>query len=243
MTVLQFVLTYAMIHEHAGIEKRKGLSQGFKDVPKVLHDAVEFGIRDRHTRLLLIAMLAFGFALFSLELLWQPQLKGIMGSDSQSWIFGLVAAGYFVMVSIGSALAGKVCDLFKGNLYLTLLVGATCLSVSIAILAIQNGIFGFITLYFLIYLLIGIMGSPHAAAYNSGIPSEKRSTLMSFDSLVAQLGGVIGSVTLGFVSGLFSIEAAWFISSLVLIVAFTAYFALWRTFSRSKPVQIQTGED
>ena len=166
-----------------------------------------------------------------------------MGSDSQSWIFGLVAAGYFVMASLGSALAGKVCDLFKGNLYLTLVVVATGISASIAVLAIQNGIFGFIALYFLVYLLIGLMGSPHAAAYNSGIPSDKRSTLMSFDSLVAQLGGVIGSISLGIVSGLYSIEAAWFISSLVLIISFSAYLALWRSSSRGKPAQVRTGED
>ena len=69
MTVVQFILTYVMVHEHAGTEKRKGLAKGFREVPKVLHDAVEFGVRDRHTRLLLTATLAFGFALFSLELL------------------------------------------------------------------------------------------------------------------------------------------------------------------------------
>ena len=45
--------------------------------------------------------------------------KGIIGSDSQAWIFGVVAAGYFVMAGVGSALSGKVADIFKGNLYLT----------------------------------------------------------------------------------------------------------------------------
>ena len=69
MTLVQFILTYLMVQEHAGTDKRKGLAQGFREVPKVLHDAVEFGVRDRHTRLLLTATLAFGFALFSLELL------------------------------------------------------------------------------------------------------------------------------------------------------------------------------
>jgi MFS family permease len=232
MVALQFALTTVMIHENMGTDRRKSVSQGFKDVPMVLHDAVEFGIRDRNTRLLLVATLAFGFALFGLELLWQPQLEGIIGSDSQSWIFGSVAAGYFLMASVGSALSGKVVDLFKGNLYLALVAVAVGISASIALLAIQNMVLGFVAFYFVVYLLIGLMGSPHAAAYNAGIPSEKRSTLMSFDSLVAQLGGVIASVTLGLVSGLYSIEAAWLIGSLVLLASLFAYFSLWRGTTR-----------
>lgn len=55
---------------------------------------------------------------------------------------------------------------------------------------------------------------------------------MSFDSLVAQLGGVIASLMLGLVSGLYSIEAAWFIGSLVLLFALFAYFSLWRGSTR-----------
>ncbi len=243
MLIVQFMLTSVMIHESIGPERRGSVSQGFKAVPKVLRDAVEFGIRDRHTRLLLTAMVAFGFALFSLELLWQPQLKGIIGSDSQSWIFGAVAAGYFAMASMGAALSGKVCDVFRGNLYLTLAVVAVGLSGSIAVLAVQNTVLGFVVLYFVVYLLIGVMGSPHAAAYNAGIPSEKRSTLMSFDSLVIQMGGVIGSVTLGFVSGLYSIEAAWFITSLVLVISLAAYIALWRGSVGKGRTVVKAGED
>ena len=243
MVGLQFALTTVMIHENTGTDRRRGVAQGFKDVPMVLHDAVEFGIRDRNSRLLLTATLAFGFALFGLELLWQPQLKGIIGSDSQSWIFGLVAAGYFVMASVGSALSGKVVDLFKGSLYLALVVVVVGISASIALLAIQDTVLGFIAFYFVVYLLIGLMGSPHAAAYNAGIPSEKRSTLMSFDSLVAQLGGVIASVTLGLVSGLYSIEAAWFIGSLVLLVSLFAYFSLWRGSVRKGSLRSNPGED
>ena len=148
MVALQFALTSVMIHEKIGKEGRKGMAQGFKDVPKVLHDAVEFGIRDRNTRLLLAATLALGFSLFGLELLWQPQLEGIIGSDSQSWIFGLVAAGYFFMASAGSALSGKMVDLFKGNLYLALVVVAVCISASIALLVIQSTVLGVHSLLF-----------------------------------------------------------------------------------------------
>jgi DHA1 family quinolone resistance protein-like MFS transporter len=228
LMVVQFGLTSVMIKENFVEADRKGVAGGFREVPNVLRDAIRFGIRDRNTRLLLTAAMALGFTLFSLELLWQPQLKGIIGSDSQSWIFGLVAAGYFVMASLGSLLSGKVCDLFKGNLFLALLAMTTGVSIAIVVMALQNGIIGFVVLYFIVYLMIGLIGSPHAAAYNAGIPSEKRSTLMSFDSLVTQLGGVISSIVLGFVSGAYSIQAAWFIASLVLFIALGAYFALWR---------------
>jgi MFS transporter, DHA1 family, quinolone resistance protein len=240
LMVVQFGLTSVMIRENALERKRNGLADGFRDVPNVLRDAVKFGIRDRNTSLLLTAAMALGFTLFSLELLWQPQLKGIIGSDSQSWIFGLVAAGYFAMASLGNLLSGKVCDLFKGNLFLAMLVMAAGVSIAIAVLALQNEIFGFVALYFIVYLMIGLIGSPHAAAFNAGIPSEKRSTLMSFDSLITQLGGVICSIVLGFVSGAYSIQAAWFIASLVLFVALGAYFALWRSSVRNSLRDVRT---
>ena len=116
-------------------------------------------------------------------------------------------------------------------------------SASIAVLALQNTALGFIAFYFIVYMLIGLMGSPHKAAYNAGIPSEKRSTLMSFNSLVTQLGGVVASVTLGFVSSLYSIEAAWFISSLVLLISLAAYFSLWRGSGRKGRASVEASED
>jgi hypothetical protein len=48
---------------------------------------------------------------------------------------------------------------------------------------------------------------------------------------------------LGLISGLFSIEVAWFIGSLVLTVSFLAYFALWRRPTRKRQAAVKAGED
>ena len=61
---------------------------------------------------------------------------------------------------------------------------------------------------------------------------------MSSDSLVAQLGEVIASIILGLVSGIYSIEAAWFIGSLVLLASFSAYFILWRGSVRQAKIDL-----
>ena len=71
---------------------------------------------------------------------------------------------------------------------------------------------------------MGVEGSPFAALFNSNVPSEKRSTLLSLQSLVLQVGGLIGTLVMGYVAQAFSFGAAWSIAGLVLILSALAYY-------------------
>jgi predicted MFS family arabinose efflux permease len=92
-------------------------------------------------------------------------------------------------------------------------------------LALQNGTWGFAALYLLFFLLVGVEGSPFAALFNSNVPSEKRSTLLSLQSLVLQVGGLIGTLVLGYVAQVYSFGTAWTVAGLILVLSAGAYFA------------------
>ncbi|MBA7566385.1 MFS transporter [Candidatus Atribacteria bacterium 1244-E10-H5-B2] len=162
-----------------------------------------------------------------LETFWQPQVKNILGSDSQTWIFGALTAGYFFAGSLGNVLITPLCKLFKNNYSLVLFLIRFFMGVLFFILALQNKIAGFTIFYLTLFLYNGMSNAPHATIFNYQIPSEKRSTLLSFESLFLQIGGLLGALIMGYISNSFSITIAWFIGSAVLVLSCFTYLFLF----------------
>ena len=191
----------------------------------MISDSIQYGFKNRIVLLLALSTGAWGLGISGVELLWQPQTKIILGSDSQTWIFGLMSAGYFVASALGSFIASPLCKFFNNN-YQGVLAGARFLmGGTLFILALQAEIIGFIGFYWGLFIFNGIMNSPHAAIFNDNIPEEQRSTLLSFESVVMQMGGVLGSIGLGYLSQSFSIAIAWFVGAGVL--AFSSLFYIF----------------
>ncbi len=162
-----------------------------------------------------------------LETFWQPQVKNILGSDSQTWIFGALTAGYFFAGSLGNVLITPICKLFKNNYSLVLFFLRFFMGVLFFILALQNKIAGFTIFYLTLFLYNGMSSAPHATIFNYQMPFEKRSTLLSFESLFLQIGGLLGARIMGYISNSFSITIAWFIDSAILILSCFTYLFLF----------------
>jgi len=135
-----------------------------------------------------------GFGLLSVELLWQPQVLGLMGDPTETWIFDVLAAGYFFASALGNMLATRLVPLFGRDHLLLLTIVLAVSGMTLVILAWQQGLLEFAILYLLLYLIFGVPSSPHAVVFNARIPGERRSTLMSFESLMLQSGGMLGSL-------------------------------------------------
>ena len=136
----------------------------------------------------------WGIALNAVELFWQPQLRTILGGESQTWVFGLVNSGYFVAALVGTLVAGAL--LSRAGLPPVALVIAGRLMTGglLAVLAFQMQLGPFAIVYLLMFLGNGIGSLPESTLYNAHVPSERRASLLSLLSLVVQLGGVIGSL-------------------------------------------------
>lgn len=223
---VQFALTSALVMEVANSAHRGSVLSGLKAFPDVLSTSVRYGIRNRVVLLLMIASLALGFGLASIELFWQPRLKDLLGGAGQTWVFGAMAAGYFLSASVGNVLITPLCSRL-GNSYATILLGLRVLMGSTLVaLALQNSIPGFVLFFLMVLMVNGMSNSPHVAIFNSQVPGERRSTMMSFESLVLQTGGMTGSFVLGFLAQEYSITTAWFISGGALAVSAATYLLL-----------------
>jgi DHA1 family quinolone resistance protein-like MFS transporter len=167
---------------------------------------------------------ASGLALISLETLWQPYFAGLLGgAEPPTLFFGVIMGGNFIVGMIGNLLAtplsrllnrryGLVCALFQGVRGLTLIA-----------LAWQTRTPPAAVLFWLVYLNMGIINSPHSTLLNREIPAAQRSSMLSIESLAGYLGCIVGSVGLGYMAEHVSISAAWIVSGVVLVVSLGLY--------------------
>jgi DHA1 family quinolone resistance protein-like MFS transporter len=198
--------------------------RGIAEVPKLLKEAVRLTASSRILVRLLAVAGASGLVLSSLELLWQPQFGRLLGEgEARSVFLGAILAGSFLMGVVGNLVAprlskrlggrpGRICAIFHG-LRGALLVG----------LAVQGHAAPAAVLFWLVYLGQGAVNSTHALLLNEEIPSHRRSSMLSIESLTHYVGGFIGSAGLGFVAQRTSIGIAWGIAGTVLLVSWVLY--------------------
>jgi DHA1 family quinolone resistance protein-like MFS transporter len=225
--IIQYLLTSKIIVEEIPTQRKSDIISGFKLLPEVLSASIQYGIKNNIIFLLLLSTFAWGVGFSGLETFWQPQVKNILGSDSQTWVFGALTAGYFFAGSIGNVFITPLCKLFKNNYLLVLFFLRFFMGVMLFILALQNKIAGFTIFYLTLFLYNGMSNAPHATIFNYQIPAEKRSTLLSFESLFLQIGGLLGALIMGYISNSFSITIAWFIGSAILVLSCFTYLFLF----------------
>jgi MFS family permease len=224
--IVQFLLTSILVVEHLHPDRSSDIWSGFKQTPEVISTSMQYGVKNRVILMLLVSTLAWGLGLSGLENLWQPQVKDILGSDSQTWIFGLLSTGYFLAGSLGYVLITPICRLFNDN-YPKVLFGTRLLmGTFFFLLALQGSLAGFALFYLTLFIFNGMSNPPHAALFNAQIPEAKRSTLLSFESFFLQIGGLVGSLIMGYISNTVSIPIAWFVGAGIWGVSSLVYFFL-----------------
>jgi predicted MFS family arabinose efflux permease len=223
LVAIQFLFTLLAIKDHHAPETAADGVSGFRRFPRILGTSITYGLRNRVVLMLLIGTIAMGVALSGLENFWQPQLKNIIGSDFRTWVFGLLSAGYFLAASLGNLVVTPICRLLGNRYTVVLFVSRICMGIIWFVLALQTTTAGFAVFYIVVFLFNGIANAPHAAIMNREIPSSKRSTLLSFESLMLQSGAVIGSILMGYISKVHSIPIAWYIGSVILLCSSIVY--------------------
>ncbi len=198
---------------------------------------------------LLIAGAAMGVAIVSLETFWQPIASLTFGADPEtSGVYGLLGLALGAAGLLGSLAVMRYGDAFPGGP--VALAGASTLvkGAAMLLLALQAGATGVVLGLSLAYFAIAAQNSPHDALLNDAVPTERRSIMLSINSLVLFLGVAVGASTLGYVASLSDPRIALALAAGFTLLASLAYVGVAVTArrgsaARSAVLSAEAGEE
>lgn len=206
---------------------------GFRAVPALVRSAVALSRSNGRLGLLMLASFVAGFAVISLEAFWQPYfaaLPGMATADGQprALLLGVIMAGNFLVGAGGNLLSSPLTRRLGGRRALVAGLARLAQGASILALAASAALVPAAGFFWLTYLLAAVGISPHATLVNEEIPAERRSAMLSVQSLAAYLGSFIGGSALGYVADHLSISLAWAIAAALTAASVVPYLLLER---------------
>jgi hypothetical protein len=159
-----------------------------------------------------------GMLLAGVELISPGAVSGLLDNDGQgSAAYGILVSAAFGASALGSMLspmiAGRFASLPQAAALVTAAAALCTLAVAVPILGVAGSAF------VLVYLLLGVTGPIAAELIHDRIGSAERSTVLSIESLVLQLGGVVSSIGLGGLVSRAGLLAGYAVLAVVLVLA------------------------
>jgi DHA1 family quinolone resistance protein-like MFS transporter len=212
------------VEDPRSTSERGTWKDGFGQVPEIVRDSFSASRSNPTIILLLGVTLASGLALASIESFWSPRFADLIGgSEGNSLFFGALMTGAFLFGALGNIGSIPLGKLFKQRYGLMAAIFQGLQGAALILLAIQGTVGMSAAFFWMIYLSMGVVNSPLGTLMNEEIPSERRSSMLSVQSLAGYAGSIAGSILLGYVAKNVSISAAWIAAGIVLLVSLTLY--------------------
>lgn len=191
-------------------------------VPRVVADAVRLIRASALLTALVIAELLWGFGMLAFETLMPVRLGEVSGgldeaarllgpSITAAWVLSALgaAAAPLLVRKFGSAVAG--CALRLGH------------GVTVVFMGLAAGPAGLIAAYLGTYWVHGATSPVHYGMVHRSVESSHRATVVSANSLTAQVGGAVSGIVLGALADATSITTAMVVAAVVLAAAAPLY--------------------
>lgn len=177
------------------------------EMKKVFVVGLRFGMTHRVVRpLMLASAVASTFAMFGFYS-WQRYFLDLLHQELV-WVTGVIAALVGFAGVVGNLLLPRLSRVIKtrtGVLMFSVAVKATV----IVLAGLLTNFYFVVGLYLVGNVTMGLANPVKQALLNAHIPSEQRATIISLDSLVAELGSGVGQTGWGYVARRTSIADAW----------------------------------
>jgi MFS family permease len=185
---------------------------------KVFDASLEHGLKNPPVRwVMLAAPFGSGVGFYTFYAL-QPYLLELYGDSEAYAVAGLAAAIVAGAQIAGGYAAPRIRGLFAKRTS-ALIVGTIASAATLALLGITNAFWLALALLVL-WALIFAAEMPIRQAYLNGmIPSRQRATVLSFDSLMGNTGGVVIQPTLGRVADVYSYSTSFVVAAAFQLMA------------------------
>jgi MFS family permease len=205
-----FGLALIMMHD-LGFTPVRG-DRPVTEMKKIVNSSVEHGLKVPAIRSIMVAgMFSGGVGIYVFYAL-QPHLLNLWGNQKAYGIAGLVAALVAGAQILGGLLAPRIRRTFERRTSALLILEA----LAVAMLALIGLIGNFWVVIVLIMLwgLAGYAAAPIRQAYLNGmIPTEQRATILSFDSLINNVGGIVAQPALGKSADIWGYQVSYLLSA------------------------------
>ena len=151
-----------------------------------------------------------------IEIYWQPYFSELLRNDSLMWLLGVLSFGYFGVAILGSIAGERVLKRRSpGRAFPeAYLLSGICL----LLLGIANYPAAFFIIYLLLYFLIGIGDMAFMVSLNEKISPSLRATVLSCQSFLFQMGGLMGAVISGLGVTSLTIPGLWLTGGILFII-------------------------
>ncbi|WP_143042371.1 MFS transporter [Citreimonas salinaria] len=209
LTLVVFAYTVLLIREPARPLNGAVVLREIRAVPSTIRDGARLASSLRALLLLLAILTLMLFATNPVEVLWPTMLQAMLDPERAAAMVGLLTAGHFLAIAMGASLAGQVGRLFGGR-HATLLAAVLgALVVGQIALALQGSLIGFIGAFLLFSVVLGLSDSPAISIRHAHAPDNRRSTILSVQSLLKQFGAMAGLLILGWIGEAEGVGIAW----------------------------------
>jgi predicted MFS family arabinose efflux permease len=158
--------------------------------------------------------------LSAVENLWQPYLADIIkDSGYGTEVFGILSALYFLMATCSSLFSVRLLRWLKGSHRKLLFVSYIAAGTILVLLAFSASLLTFAAGYLLFFFLFTLGGNSQSVLLNDHTQAQYRSTMLSISSLVVTVGGVVASVSFGYIADLYGIAVSWWLGALLLLLS------------------------
>lgn len=229
-----FFIAFFLMHDEGF--KPKSRSGFVNEVKDVVSGSLEFGIKNRPVRWLMLSGIFNGgvgiFAFYAM----QPYLLQLYGNASDYAIAGLAAAVISGSMILGGVLVPYVSRLFRTRT--SLLVTGLVISVASLVLIALAGNFWIVLGVLAVWSIVFSATGPVRQAYMNGIvPSRQRATVLSADNMLTSVGAAVCQPGLGKIADVWGYPMSYLGSAAFQIVALPFLVLTKREKAKSDPIK------
>jgi MFS family permease len=208
--VAMFVVALIMMHD-LGFTPQRG-DRPLAEMNKILNNSVEHGLKVPAVRAIMLAGMFSGGVGFYVYYALQPHLLNLWGNQEAYGVAGLVAALVAGAQIVGGLLTPWIRRAVKRRTTALLILEALAVA-TLALIGLA-GNFWVVVGLIMLWALAGYAGGPIRQAFLNGmIPSEQRATILSFDSLLNNTGGMVAQPALGKSADVWGYQASYLLSA------------------------------
>jgi MFS family permease len=232
-----FLIAAFLMHDEGFSAKKR--TSFIEEVRDVVSESVEFGVKNRPIRwMMLSSLVSGGVAIFGFYAM-QPYLLELYGQSDSYLIAGISAAIVAAAQIVGGLLVPYTGRLFEKRT--SLLMTGTVVSTGALFLIAVAGNFWLVLILLALWAVVFAAIGPVRQAYMNGlIPSQQRATVLSADNMMNSAGGVVVQPTLGKVAEVWGYPASYLGSAIFQALALPAIALARRENAKSDPIRGET---